>query len=185
LYAVVSPAGLEAVDPNQSIYQYNCRTWRRDNGLPTNGVNGIAQTQDGRLWLGTSKGLIHFDGVEFRVVSLTDDAQVTGTLVTAVTPRADGGLWFGLHSGGFGWYADEKIQLIQPPEWMRQEVEIRGLAEGSDGSVFLASTEGAGRLFHDGSNEELLDDSYIDVFSVYEDRHVESGSEQPSAGSTL
>jgi len=40
-----------ALDPDRSIYQYNCRTWRQANGLPANAVTAIAQTKDGRLWL--------------------------------------------------------------------------------------------------------------------------------------
>jgi len=37
-------------------------------------VNGIAQTTDGYLWIGTDRGLIRFDGFNFRPVSLTSIA---------------------------------------------------------------------------------------------------------------
>ncbi len=38
-----------------------------DNGLPQSSVTAIVQTRDGYLWLGTSGGLVRFDGVKFTV----------------------------------------------------------------------------------------------------------------------
>lgn len=62
-FFLACPPATEAVDPDQSVHQYNARTWRRINGLPTNAVNALAFTNEGRLWMGTSNGLIHFDGM--------------------------------------------------------------------------------------------------------------------------
>ena len=64
----VAPSVL-ALDPARTLYQYNCQTWRRENGLPANAVMAIEQAADGRLWLGTSLGLVFFDGVDFRVAN--------------------------------------------------------------------------------------------------------------------
>jgi ligand-binding sensor domain-containing protein len=35
-------------------------------------VNAIAQTPDGYLWLGTEKGLVRFDGLEFNLIPPPD-----------------------------------------------------------------------------------------------------------------
>src|SRR5947207_6645714 len=59
-----------ALDPNRSLAQYNLRTWRRVNQLPSNMVNAIVQSNDGHLWLGTPRGLVDFDGVEFKEAGL-------------------------------------------------------------------------------------------------------------------
>ena len=46
LYVVIA-AQCFALDPARTLFQYNCRTWARQNGLPANGVSAIAQTRDG------------------------------------------------------------------------------------------------------------------------------------------
>jgi len=42
----------------------------RNQVSPGGAVNGIAQTADGYLWIGADRGLIRFDGFNFRPVSL-------------------------------------------------------------------------------------------------------------------
>src|SRR5215472_9625480 len=90
------PVPASALDPSRNIHQYNCRTWRRANGLPANAVTAIAQTKDGRLWLGTSQGLVYFDGISFRVFNLSDGSDAGSKVITSLAPRAEGGLRVGL-----------------------------------------------------------------------------------------
>ena len=59
-----------ALNPTTDILQYNCRTWNRQNGLPANGINAIAQTKDGYLWFGSAAGLVRFDGIDFKLLDL-------------------------------------------------------------------------------------------------------------------
>jgi ligand-binding sensor domain-containing protein len=44
---------------------YFVHTWQQEKGLPRNTLTGIAQTQDGSIWLGTYFGLVRFDGIRF------------------------------------------------------------------------------------------------------------------------
>jgi len=61
-------AGLpaSALDPNHALTQYVHRVWQNQQGIPFGSIQGLWQTRDGYLWLGTQSGLIRFDGVEFR-----------------------------------------------------------------------------------------------------------------------
>ena len=43
--------------------QYSRRVWRSEDGLPQNKVQVISQTAEGYLWIGTTGGLVRFDGV--------------------------------------------------------------------------------------------------------------------------
>src|SRR5438045_1881877 len=45
------------------------RVWQTDEGLPDNYISGVAQTSDGFLWVGTSGGLLRFDGTRFKEFS--------------------------------------------------------------------------------------------------------------------
>ena len=63
--------GARALDPNRLPSQYVREQWTTETGFPGGAVNGIAQTADGYLWIGTDRGLIRFDGFNFRPVSFT------------------------------------------------------------------------------------------------------------------
>src|ERR1700685_2726508 len=64
------PLSLFALDPAKSVFQFNCQSWTHQSVLPSDGVSSITQTKDGYIWLGTQKGLVRFDGVEFKVINL-------------------------------------------------------------------------------------------------------------------
>src|ERR1041385_2718961 len=69
MYWAFVPMG-SALDPAKTVFQYSCQTWRRHNGLSANGIHAITQTKDGFIWLGTQKGLIRYDGLEFKAFTL-------------------------------------------------------------------------------------------------------------------
>src|ERR1035441_3159727 len=46
------------------------RIWRNVDGLPSDSVTALIQTRDGFLWVGTSAGLVRFDGLKFAKVTL-------------------------------------------------------------------------------------------------------------------
>ena len=58
---------LPALDPRKAITQYAHQVWKTDAGLPQNSIQAILQTRDGYIWLGTERGLVRFDGVQFTV----------------------------------------------------------------------------------------------------------------------
>ncbi len=62
--AAPSPAS-ETPQPDEG--SYSRRVWRNGDGLPEDFAQAIAQTPDGYLWIGTSGGLVRFDGASFAV----------------------------------------------------------------------------------------------------------------------
>ena len=89
---VFVPFRSPALDPNQNIFQYNCLSWSRHNGLPVNNVYAIAQTRDGYLWLGTSIGLLRFDGVDFTLIGAPPASELRNTRIACLSPAHDGGI---------------------------------------------------------------------------------------------
>ena len=67
LLVVLGSSSAAALDPHKAITQYAHQVWKTDNGLPQNSIQSILQTRDGYLWLGTERGLVRFDGVQFTV----------------------------------------------------------------------------------------------------------------------
>ena len=46
---------------------FTVESWSTEEGLPQSSVISVIQTRDGYLWLGTTKGLVRFDGDRFTV----------------------------------------------------------------------------------------------------------------------
>lgn len=76
------------------------RIWHGVDGLPSDSVTAIIQTRDGFLWVGTSAGLVRFDGVRFTGLSLTAFTTNKQDIITALCEDGDGGLWIGTQGNG-------------------------------------------------------------------------------------
>jgi ligand-binding sensor domain-containing protein/signal transduction histidine kinase len=74
------------------------RTWRGADGLPADSVTAIIQTRDGFLWVGTSAGLVRFDGIKFTATKLNSPAAPIH--VTALCEDNQGHLWIGSQQDG-------------------------------------------------------------------------------------
>jgi PAS domain S-box-containing protein len=82
-----------ALDPTRLPSQYVREQWTTGTRFPSGAVNGIAQTADGYLWIGTDRGLIRFDGFSFTPVSLTSIAIASNVAILQLLTDADGRLW--------------------------------------------------------------------------------------------
>lgn len=86
-------AGLFAVEPveAQRPDQIPFHRFTAQDGLPNDFVTALAQTSDGRLWVGTRVGVVVYDGIAFRSVALPDSLQRGA--VTALHSMPDGSMW--------------------------------------------------------------------------------------------
>jgi signal transduction histidine kinase/ligand-binding sensor domain-containing protein len=75
-------------------------SWTGRDGSPQ-GINALAQTTDGYLWIGTSSGLYRFDGLRFRpFVAPSTGPQFSSLDIVALAADAQNGLWMGFRVGG-------------------------------------------------------------------------------------
>ena len=169
LLLIASPFRSSALNPDRTIYQYNCQTWRRANGLPVNAVTAIAQTGDGRLWLGTSQGLVYFDGVGFRVFDLAGEKGAESKVICSLAGRSNGGLWFGLDRGGFGYFNGEQVHSLQREDWGGLFASVHSMQEKRRGGLLVGGTALAGILVNTNTLTSLLPTKNADVFSICED----------------
>jgi ligand-binding sensor domain-containing protein len=82
-----------ALDPNRPPSRYVREQWTTETRFPGGAVNGIAQTADGYLWIGTDRGLLRFDGSNFRPVSFTPVAAASNVPTLQLLTDAGGKLW--------------------------------------------------------------------------------------------
>ena len=80
--------------------EWLARWWQTEDGLPANTVNGVAQTSDGYLWVGTSpSGLARFDGLQFEPISLTNVIAFPNRGVISMMRGRHGALWLAMDRG--------------------------------------------------------------------------------------
>jgi ligand-binding sensor domain-containing protein len=91
----VSARSLFALDPALAVSQYLHTSWTQEEGADLPGVQAIAQTQDGYLWLGTGAGLIRFDGIRFVHWEPHAGDELPSNDIRLLTACGQRGLWIG------------------------------------------------------------------------------------------
>jgi signal transduction histidine kinase/ligand-binding sensor domain-containing protein len=92
-----------ALDPNMRITQYRHTAWRIQEGAFASAPNAIAQTSDGYIWIGTSSGLVKYDGVRFSPWSPPAASSLSGAIIYSLSASSDGALWIGTAAGLASW----------------------------------------------------------------------------------
>jgi ligand-binding sensor domain-containing protein len=87
------------VPAHYSVSQLFHTQWTAQSGAPA-GIDYMAQTSDGFLWLATSGGLFRFDGVEFERFTGTGGVPLLSQDIYTLHATPDGDLWIGHHFGG-------------------------------------------------------------------------------------
>ena len=100
-----------ALDPNRQTSQYVREQWSTRSGLLEGAVHAIAQTPDGYLWIGTDKGLVRFDGFNFRPVAPESSVLQNDPILGLVTD-GDGVLWVRMQAAGVLRYSHDKFESV-------------------------------------------------------------------------
>jgi ligand-binding sensor domain-containing protein/signal transduction histidine kinase len=124
-----------AIDPNRTISQYIHTSWGTEKGFSGGSVSSIAQTRDGYLWIGTDKGLVRFDGTNFRNFEQAKPGAFAIGPVRKLLADNQGNLWILLENTKLLRYRDGSFNL------MRGEAEngVTALGQGTDNSILLSS----------------------------------------------
>ncbi|MEI9974717.1 MAG: two-component regulator propeller domain-containing protein [Ignavibacteriota bacterium] len=152
---LLSCTRLSALDPKQPIGQLYHSSWGPKEGV-TGTVESLAQTADGFLWLGTSNGLLRFDGVSFERYQ-----PETGTLPsnhpTTLFAMADGGLWIGYFNGGASFLKNGRVTNYDEHEGFPTGY-VRKFARTPDGVIWVAAVGGLARF--DGARWQHINQTW-------------------------
>ncbi len=137
---------------------YTRKLWQVQNGLPEQTVQAFAQTTDHYLWIGTTGGLLRFDGASFRLFDRVNTPQLMENSVFSLLASRDGSLWIGTEGGGLLRYRAGKFRHFGAADGLSDEF-IRALFEDRDGTIWVGTDNGLlrfsrGRLVRvDGTGE--------------------------------
>jgi diguanylate cyclase (GGDEF)-like protein len=125
------------------------RNYTTADGLPSDGITGVAAAPDGALWVATLKGLVSFQAGRFTTYSKWDGVE--SETLNSVSIGNNGSVWVGSKNGNVGLWAHGRISTW----WKGNGARIDCLREDVDGTLWIAfEKHGLGRMR--GHNLELL-----------------------------
>ncbi len=168
LCGIVSASALPLPDAGDG---YARRVWHTEDGLPEETVQAFAQTRDGFLWVGTSGGLVRFDGAQFIVFNRDNTPALRENSVFCLFTSTDGTLWIGTEGGGLVSYSDEVFHLWSKAEGLTNGY-IRALRQDARGDLWIGTDDGLFRFR--GRRIERIDGRNgvppISIHALYMDR---------------
>jgi ligand-binding sensor domain-containing protein/signal transduction histidine kinase len=157
--------------PSSDSTPYSRRVWRSADGLPEDFAQSLAQTYDGYLWIGTSGGLVRFDGTRFVVFNRETVPAFRDDSVYSLLVSKDGALWAGTEGGGLIRYKDGSFRAFGANEGLTNgfvrviyEDKDRRLWVGTDAGLFRMENEAFVRVDGSGGAPQ------INVHTICEDR---------------
>jgi ligand-binding sensor domain-containing protein/signal transduction histidine kinase len=139
-----------AVDDPKQLTQFVRREWRVDGDFPGGPVRTIRQLSDGYLWLGAQKGLIRFDGLNFRVDS-SPRPSFQNDQISDLMKGPDGKLWVVFWGAGLLRYNDGRLEGL-PSKFGQPGIQVTASFNSQNGSILLAdSINGIERVTEDGT----------------------------------
>ena len=164
-------SGIEASDPPRSLADYVVTSWGPQQGLSTSYIFDIGQDRDGFLWVGSSIGLIRFDGVTFAPLETLDGPRLPNRPVTTVHGARDGSLWAGFAGGGISRIQEGRVTAYGQSDGLGN-VTVSKIREDRHGTIWAATQLGLYR-FNGARWERLGAEAGLTegpVFTAYQDR---------------
>ena len=107
--------------------------------LPPSLVLALAETRDGKIWLGTAAGLFYFaDGRTTRAKGVSDKK------INCLLPIGDRELWVGTSKGLYRWDGT-LLSRVKLPQALA-DVQVLALLRDHDGNVWAGTTRGLLRI---------------------------------------
>jgi signal transduction histidine kinase/ligand-binding sensor domain-containing protein len=130
--------------------RYLIDVWPGDKGLPQNTITGIAQTQDGYLWISTLDGVARFDGVHFKMFKAGDTPALGSGRIRFLFTGRHGELRLATQEGGVIQFASGRFTPLPLLEPQGIRSAVSQVAEEESGALWLSLENGKVGRFADG-----------------------------------
>lgn len=147
------PIFSRALDPDRALSQYRRTFWNTRNGFPGGQVNGISQTPDGYLWIGTDRSLLRFDGQSFVEGHRVDSSLPSTVHALGLLTDNEGALWISMESGEpLLRYSSDHVQQFLAGSHER----IIAMNRGARGELLIAALLEGKLRYEQGQFHRLL-----------------------------
>jgi len=163
----LSPSAPALDDPPAG---YTDRIWQMQDGLPEQTVQAFAQTKDRYLWIGTTGGLLRFDGGRLVLYDRDNTPAFTENNIFNLTVARDGTLWIATEGGGLIRYKDGVFRSFSAKDGLLNDF-VRTVYQDSKGLIWIGTDDGLFRF--SGERIERIDDGnsvpLVAVHAIRED----------------
>lgn len=122
-------------------WDYTTRSWQSQSGLPDQTVQAFTETKDGYLWVGTTSGLLRFDGMGYRLYNHVNTGALQEDDIFSLLEGHDGKLWIGTSGGGLLEEKNGEFRAF-PVVRGQSSAYIRALAEDHSGRLWVGTDGG-------------------------------------------
>jgi ligand-binding sensor domain-containing protein/signal transduction histidine kinase len=141
LPVLASSPAFAALPADTPLFSYTQRLWQMQDGLPEQVVQAFAQTADRYLWIGTTGGLVRFDGERFLTFDRENTPAFSENNVFCLTVARDNTLWIGMEGGGLIRYREGKFRVFSSAEGLTNSF-VRVVYEDSNGKIWVGTDNG-------------------------------------------
>lgn len=141
--ATATPTELSAADLRDVLTDYSITSWSLKDGMPSDVISAVTQDRLGYLWLGTSAGLVRFDGARFVVWSEMSTQPLPPHPVESLHLARDGSLWVGFSEhGGISRILDGAVTTYGENSGIVGN-SVNTIVEDRDGVIIAGLSRGA------------------------------------------
>lgn len=115
------------------------RRFTDKDGLSSNTIRVIAESGDGRIWIGSSDGLYVFENSVLRRQALT--AGAASQIVVSLLADRDGSLWIGTYGGGLHHFRDGRMSMITTRQGLPDDFILQ-IFQDDNAGMWLGTTKG-------------------------------------------
>ncbi|MFT5601001.1 MAG: ligand-binding sensor domain-containing protein [Flavobacteriales bacterium] len=133
---------------------YTFNYLNKSDGLTSNFINDVVQSDDGYLYICTSDGLGIFNGESIEIKTIKDN--LIDNFISCALKDDNGNIWFGHNQGGGSIIHNGKIGTVHTGEGI--ESQINDLAQGPDGKVWYAAQDFGLYFCDEQFNREVFSD---------------------------
>lgn len=147
-WLIFYPSALDALNPKKKLGNYIHHIWTTREGLPQDTIHSIVQDSHGYVWIGTDRGLVRFDGLEFKQFNKSNTHALNNDSITTLFLAQDKTLWIGTY-GGITLYKNNQFLSPAPPDDL-PNLFVQSITEDRENNIWIG-TQGGGIIHFDGN----------------------------------
>jgi signal transduction histidine kinase/ligand-binding sensor domain-containing protein len=131
---------VRALDRERTLAQIHFTTWTAREGAPSQ-ISALAQTTDGYLWIGSTRGLFRFDGVQFDPYVPPPGVKLPSHNSYTLMATPDNGLWISFRPSGLGFLKDGQMTVYTRPDEIPRS-QVYRFARDREGRIWAGTHDG-------------------------------------------